>query len=235
MIKVTVITVVRNDVGHIEETLLSVLNQSYSNLEYIVIDGGSTDGTVEIIKKYTDRLAFWISEPDGGIYPAMNKGLEHATGEWVNFMNSGDIFADHLVIEKLFSSVNDWNCKHLIGGNTINVYSDGREEIHHAEPANVIPQRLPFSHQASFVRTADCHFDTCFKYAADYALFYQLYYQYGEESVMTLDFPIARYRQEESLTMNPQNQRKIKMEYLSIQSAHRSWQWWKEYLKLKLC
>ena len=80
---ISVITVVYNDVLHIEQTMLSVLNQSYPNIEYIVIDGGSTDGTVDVIKKYADRLACWVSEPDGGIYPAMNKGLVHATGEWV--------------------------------------------------------------------------------------------------------------------------------------------------------
>ena len=100
--KITVITVVRNDVAHIEHTMLSVLGQTYGNVEYIVIDGGSTDGTVDIIKKYADKLAYWVSEPDGGIYPAMNKGLQHATGEWVNFMNSGDSFADDKVLNDVF-------------------------------------------------------------------------------------------------------------------------------------
>ena len=71
---ISVITVVRNDVSHIEQTMLSVLNQTYPNVEYIVIDGGSTDRTVDIIMKYADKLAYWESEPDGGIYPAMNKG-----------------------------------------------------------------------------------------------------------------------------------------------------------------
>ena len=99
---ISIITVVRNDVVHIEQTMLSVLGQTYGNVEYIVIDGGSTDGTVDIIKKYADKLAYWVSEPDGGIYPAMNKGLQHATGEWVNFMNSGDSFADENVLEEVF-------------------------------------------------------------------------------------------------------------------------------------
>ena len=82
---ITVVTVVFNDVQHIEETILSVVNQTYPNIEYIIIDGGSTDGTVDIIKKYEERIAYWVSEPDQGIYDAMNKGIQKATGEWINF------------------------------------------------------------------------------------------------------------------------------------------------------
>lgn len=230
---VTVITVVWNDVKHIEETMLSVLNQTYPNVEYLVIDGGSTDGTVDVIKKYADRLAYWCSEKDGGIYPAMNKGVSHATGEWVNFMNSGDMFADNKVLEDIFtpsSHLNTITSSHyLIGGNTINFFADGHEEIHHASPASAIPTHLPFSHQASFIRREVCKFDTDYRYAADYALFYHIYYKYGEQSVKVVDREIARYKQEDSTTMV--NVKQVKGEYLSIQSYHPSWRWVKEYFK----
>lgn len=243
--KLTVITVVRNDIAHIEQTLLSVSGQTYADLEYIVIDGGSTDGTTDVIRRYADRLAYWVSEPDGGIYPAMNKGLRHATGEWVNFMNSGDLFASPNVLADLFgqdgalarymsqcTTEQPW----VIGGNTVNVFADGHEEIHRAESADVIPERLPFSHQASWVRIQPETF--CFgeqyRYSADYKLFYDLYFAYGAKAFLTVDLPIARYRQEDSLTMNPQNQRAIRAEYLRIQSAHRTWRWWKEYVKFRL-
>jgi glycosyltransferase involved in cell wall biosynthesis len=243
--KISVITVVRNDVEHIEQTLLSVLGQDYADKELIVIDGGSTDGTTAVIERYADRLAYWVSEPDGGIYPAMNKGLRKATGDWVNFMNSGDLFATEQVLSDLFGEEGVL-ARHLaahpeakpwvIGGNTVNVFSDGREVIHHAESAEVIPLRLPFSHQASFVRIQPETF--CFgeqyRYAADYKLFYDLYFAYGASAFLIADHPIARYRQEDSLTMSPQNQRAIKREYLSIQSAHRTWHWWKEWLKWRL-
>lgn len=97
---VSVITVCYNVAQTIEKTILSVLNQTYENLEYIVIDGGSTDGTVDIIKMYAKRLTFWISEPDNGIYDAMNKGIAKATGKFLIFMNAGDLFLSEKVLSK---------------------------------------------------------------------------------------------------------------------------------------
>ena len=97
---ISIVTVSYNAVLTIEQTILSVINQTYPNVEYIIIDGGSTDGTVDIIKKYEDKIAYWVSEPDKGIYDAMNKGVVVATGEWINFMNAGDIFTDGDVIDK---------------------------------------------------------------------------------------------------------------------------------------
>ena len=88
--KLSVITVVFNDVRHIERTLLSVLDQTYDNIEYVIIDGASNDGTLDVIKRYQHRVAKLITEPDKGIYDAMNKGLAAATGDYVVFMNSGD-------------------------------------------------------------------------------------------------------------------------------------------------
>lgn len=90
--KVSVVTVCYNAVQTLEKTMLSVLNQTYPNVEYIIIDGGSTDGTVDIIKKYADRLAYWVSEPDKGIYDAMNKGTRVATGDFLYFLGADDLF-----------------------------------------------------------------------------------------------------------------------------------------------
>ena len=85
---ITVVTICYNAVDTIEETIKSVIEQTYPNIEYIVIDGGSKDGTVDIIKKYQDKISYWVSEPDRGIYDAMNKGTMKANGRWINFMNS---------------------------------------------------------------------------------------------------------------------------------------------------
>ena len=98
----SVITVVYNNVKHIELTLRSVINQTYSPIEFIVIDGASNDGTFAILEKYKDHLSQLISEPDSGIYHAMNKGLALAKGDYVIFMNSGDEFYEPQTVEQVF-------------------------------------------------------------------------------------------------------------------------------------
>lgn len=105
--KLSVITIVYNNVRDIERTILSVINQSYSNIEYVVIDGGSSDGTLEILNKYQSRISTLISEMDNGIYDAMNKGLARATGDYVLFMNSGDEIYAADTVKKIFSTQPD--------------------------------------------------------------------------------------------------------------------------------
>ena len=90
--KVTVVTAVLNDAGHIEQTILSVISQTDIEIEYIIVDGGSKDGTLELIGKYKDKISLLISESDRGVYDAMNKGIKHSSGDFVYFLNSGDVF-----------------------------------------------------------------------------------------------------------------------------------------------
>lgn len=89
---ISIITVVYNGANTIERTILSVLEQAYLAIEYIIVDGGSTDGTVDIIKKYEDRITKWISEPDRGIYDAMNKGIAMASGDIIGLLNADDFY-----------------------------------------------------------------------------------------------------------------------------------------------
>lgn len=146
---VSVVTVVYNRAQELETTLASVVNQTYGQVEYIIVDGGSTDGTLDIIKKYEDRIDFWISEPDKGIYDAMNKAIDLATGEWINFMNSGDRFAapDALTFfERPFSA-------DVVYGDAEIEYPGFTKAWKKTELSNLW-KRMAFCHQACFVKTA---------------------------------------------------------------------------------
>jgi len=105
--KISIITVCFNARDTIEETFLSVTNQSYKNVELIVIDGGSTDGTLEIINKYKDKISYFVSEPDDGIYDAMNKGIKTASGDFIIFLNANDVFYDENVLQKVSDALNE--------------------------------------------------------------------------------------------------------------------------------
>lgn len=107
--KITIITVVYNRKVTIEQTIWSVLYQTYKDIEYIIIDGGSNDGTVDIIKKYSDKINYWISEKDSGIYNAMNKGILKATGDYIEFLNSDDALVDEYVIENIVKKIKEKN------------------------------------------------------------------------------------------------------------------------------
>jgi glycosyltransferase len=110
---VSIITVSYNAAITIEETILSVINQDYDNIEYIIIDGGSTDGTLDIIRKYEDKIAYWVSEKDYGLYHAMNKGIEHAHGEIIGMINADDYYYDS-AISKAVKTFEGKNLHHSI-------------------------------------------------------------------------------------------------------------------------
>lgn len=101
--KISIITVVFNGEKVLEKTMQSVFSQTYDNIEYVIIDGGSTDDTLNIISKYKDRITYWSSEPDRGIYEAMNKGLKNSTGDYVWFLNAGDEIYAADTLQKVFS------------------------------------------------------------------------------------------------------------------------------------
>lgn len=101
--KISIITINYNNRDGLQKTIESVIGQTYTDYEYIIIDGGSTDGSIDIINQYKDRIIYWVSEPDKGIYNAMNKGILKTAGEYCNFMNSGDYFYNNSVLEKFFA------------------------------------------------------------------------------------------------------------------------------------
>ena len=176
-LKITVVTVCYNAVDTIERTILSVINQTYSNIEYIVIDGSSSDGTVDIIKKYSDRMSKWVSEADNGIYDAMNKGTDLATGEWINFMNAGDLFVNEQVIADIVPVLRDGY--DVVFGNTILTTGHSNKFWKGWYRDNTIPE---FCHQSSFILTRTMRqyrYATKYIIAADTDFFYRLYKNKG--------------------------------------------------------
>lgn len=113
---ISIITVVFNGEKYLEKTILSVINQKYENIEYIIIDGGSTDETLNIIKKYEDKIDYWVSEKDSGIYDAMNKGINVAHGLWIGFINAGDYYEPDIFSTLLPYFTSDYDILH--GNNT---------------------------------------------------------------------------------------------------------------------
>lgn len=172
---VTIITVVYNAKSHIEKTLLSVLEQTYPNIEYLVIDGGSTDGTVDIIKRYQKRLTYWNSEKDAGIYDAMNKGLAKAKGQWINFMNAGDTFYCNETLSGLHGFLSR-NVTIIYGGVEI-IYPD-LSRIEWPGCPSKLWQGMQFSHQAALIN-AHYHqehpYNTENRIAADLEFMYKAY------------------------------------------------------------
>jgi len=172
---VTVITVVFNGEKHLEETILSVINQTYDNVEYIIIDGGSTDGTLDIIREYEHVLDYWISEKDRGIYDAMNKGIDLATGDWINFMNGGDLFFSYSILESF--SIEKFTYS-IIYGNTLFKYDKENEVIKMPPMPLNFKYGLPFCHQSVFVKSylhKKMKFSTNYKIYSDFDLFANLF------------------------------------------------------------
>ena len=171
----TVVTVVRNDGPGLKKTIESVSGQTYPNIEYIVIDGGSTDATRSVLQEYDHLVDFWQSEPDAGIYDAMNKGLALAGGEWISFMNAQDYFYQADSVQKALTGVpadSDFIYGHtyFLGGDAVGVVKAlGFERLW---------RTMIFTHQALFTRTAllkERPFDTGFKICADYNFIFNAY------------------------------------------------------------
>jgi len=169
--KLTVITIVYNNAADIERTMLSVLGQTYSNIEYVIVDGLSTDGTIDIINKYKEKVSKLISEKDEGIYDAMNKGLVAATGDYVLFMNSGDEFYANDTVAKVFATGEDAD---IYYGETemINGKGESLGRRRHKAPEKFTWESFKYgmsvSHQAIYVKRSIAEpFDRQYQLSAD--------------------------------------------------------------------
>ncbi len=148
----SIITICYNIKDEIERTCKSIVNQTWQDFEWIVVDGGSTDGTVDILKKYQKKMSVLISEPDKGIYNAMNKGIKLAKGKWLNFMNGGDCFATKDVLEKVFKN-KDYDADVLYGD--MRIVKNCKEIRVNHYPDKVSKQYFRngrIGHQAAFIK-----------------------------------------------------------------------------------
>lgn len=182
---VTVVTVCRNAEGTIRDTICSVLNQTYRDFEYLVVDGVSTDRTYDIVCRYDDAFRErgityrHISEGDTGIYDAMNKGIALCEGEWVLLLNADDTLCDENVLWDVFQG-KDWGETEIIYGDSIRSNGVERKEDLADKPLNILKKTKFFCHQAVFTKTTlarELRYDCQFKICADYDFFLRAYLQ----------------------------------------------------------
>lgn len=178
--KISIITVTFNCETVIEKTLLSIIKQNYPCKEIIIIDGKSTDNTLDIIKKYKDNINVIISEKDKGIFDAMNKGIKYATGDWIIFMNAGDHFTSESVLVNISDLLTDSECGVIFGPHFL--HFNASERLIDDKPffeQNSKYRNMGFSHQSCLVRkklAEKYKFDADFRLSADYKMIWNLYY-----------------------------------------------------------
>ena len=172
LIKVSIIVVSLNTKIDFLETIESIKRQTYKNYETIVIDGKSNDGTVDEINKIKDNLSNFIIEKDTGIYDAMNKGIALAKGEWIIFLNSGDIFFEDFTLEKIFNE--ELSNKDVVFGNTV-IKNEKYKYISISKNFDLDTIVMPFCHQSSLLKSSFLKknlFNLDFELSSDFNLFY---------------------------------------------------------------
>ena len=225
--KFSIVTISYNAQSTIRATIESVLSQKYDDVEYIIVDGNSYDKTVDIINEYIDHVSKFVSEPDKGIYDAMNKGIGLASGDFLLFMNAGDTFSDESVLEDVAKLV-DVDSDVVYGDNWL-VY-DNNVLYHKAGFFSSRDINMPFNHQSAFVKVKlakENPFVLKYKIAGDYAFFYNLF-KLGKK-FQHISIPIANYAMD---GMSQQHVIKTFNEVCDIQGRKRNATYWLDYLKL---
>lgn len=169
--KISIITVVYNDGQYISRTIESVISQSYKNIDYVIIDGGSTDSTIEKINKYRNEIDVFVSEKDRGIYDAMNKGIQLCSGEWLLFLNSGDFFHSRDILTSLSKYIEQNNSDIIYGDFKVLSESVKFSFVNKATDVNRIKKDMIFSHQACLIKKSlhqKFNYDLKYKICADY-------------------------------------------------------------------
>ena len=196
---ISIITVVFNGEKHLEEAIQTVINQTYDNVEYIIIDGGSTDKTIDIIKKYEDKIDYWISEKDKGISDAFNKGIKVSRGDYINFQGDGDGFYSSDSLEKVFQNINPY--EDIFVSAMIQRISPEGEELYRSKYVEnfdkksllfkmSMPHQGLLTHKSYFERYG--LFDINNTFCMDYEHLLRAYHQFPK--VVTKDIIVAKWR-----------------------------------------
>jgi glycosyltransferase involved in cell wall biosynthesis len=209
MPKISIITINYNNLHGLKKTVESVVNQTWQEFEYIIIDGGSTDGSAAYLENQGEKLAYWISEPDKGVYNAMNKGVVKATGEYVLFLNSGDHFYDNTVLEKYHNFLAD---KDLIYFN-LNIVDKSKawirqytDELFFSYLAiDTLPHPATFIKRTLFDKTG--LFDESLKIVSDWKFFLESICKHNC-SYVRIDEILSTFY-EDGLSSNPENRELI--------------------------
>jgi glycosyltransferase involved in cell wall biosynthesis len=196
--KFSIITVNYNHRDGLRKTIQSVINQTFTDFEYIIIDGGSEDGSVGVIREYSDKITYWVSERDKGIYNGMNKGIVQAKGTYVNFMNAGDVFYSNDILEKVNRLMDDSD---FVIGKDFNQNPKTGEVF-----TTILPTRISMAafymwtlpHQSAFIRRSlfnNSPYDESLRIVADWK-FYLDKIVYEGKTIQLLDMPICNREQE---------------------------------------
>jgi glycosyltransferase involved in cell wall biosynthesis len=204
---ISVITVTYNRLGGLYETFSSVISQTYTNIEYIIIDGDSQDGTVNFLHQKDEMISYWVSEKDTGIYDAMNKGALAATGDWIIFMNSGDQFFSESTLAQVATHL-DSSVDVVYGGFTSIVVDRYQTRVFQRVPQKLsdIWHHIPTCHQSIFVKTklqVQFPFNTSFTWCADHDFLVRLYVgacSFKELPMMISKFDVSDRQSRDILT-----------------------------------
>ncbi|MBR5717340.1 MAG: glycosyltransferase [Bacteroidales bacterium] len=234
----TVVTVTYNAEKTLEKTILSVIGQSaFSQIDYIIVDGASKDQTVSVAKRYESAINVIISEPDHGIFDAMNKGAQLARTPWIMFMNAGDLFYDEDTVASLH--LDSQLADHIVYGDCMRVYANGNQEYRKAQPffkmKNCIPG-IGICHQSMYIPTewmrAHPYLWQQYPHCADFEQVYA-FWQEGRR-LQYLDRPLCLYAYGEGFSSDVRNIRQVFEENASITHLKHTWFYYKQKLRLWL-
>lgn len=205
MTRISVISVNYNNRDGLARTMDSVASQQRVgfDLEYLVIDGGSKDGSVELMQARRREIDVLISEPDGGIYDAMNKGLRHATGDWVNFMNSGDCFADEFALKRIAEAVREKPECRLVYGDNITVRGHESADVVDVLKAGIIHA----CHQAMAFWICDLRYDERWPIYADLDFVLQYYLRFSKQAFYYLGVTLSSTEESGMSAAHPHRKR----------------------------